>query len=100
VARVLHRLADAQRSYCDALTIALELDTPAERCAVLRRQGLLSLAQNRYREALDCWVQALALDQRPGHPARKELHDKVDALVAEQHLEEAYAEFSRQHGLS
>jgi tetratricopeptide (TPR) repeat protein len=100
VARVLHRFADAERCYRDAITIARELDTPAEVCAVLRRQGLLHLAQNRYREALDCWVQALALDQRLGHPARKDLQDKVDALVAEQHLEEAYAGFSKQHGLS
>src|SRR5438270_11890002 len=60
VARVLHRFADAERSYREALSIALELDTPAERCAVLRRQGLLNHAQKRYREALDCWVQALA----------------------------------------
>ncbi len=100
VARVLHRFADAERSYREALSIALELDSPAERCAVLRRQGLLSHAQKRYREALDCWVQALAVDQRLGHPARKDLEEKVDALVAEQHLEEAYAEFSKQHGLS
>jgi len=97
---VLHRFADAERSYREALSIALELDTPAERCAVLRRQGLLSHAQKRYREALDCWVQGLAVDQRLGHPARKDLEEKVDALIAEQHLEEAYAEFSKQHGLS
>ena len=96
---MLHRFADAEHCYRDAITIARELDTPAEVCAVLRRQGLLHLAQNRYREALDCWVQALALDQRLGHPARKDLQDKVDALVAQQHLEEAYAEFSKQHGL-
>jgi tetratricopeptide (TPR) repeat protein len=99
VARVLHRLADAERSYHRALTIAIELDTPAERCAVLRRLGLLRQFQQRYQEALDCWVQALALDQRLGHPARADMQARVETLVTEQHLEETYAALCNQHSL-
>ncbi|HLI87966.1 MAG TPA: tetratricopeptide repeat protein [Ktedonobacteraceae bacterium] len=100
VARVLQRLAEAERYYRDAAAIATQLDTPAELCAVLRRQGLLYQVQKKYAEALDCWVQALALDQRLGHPARVNLQEKVAALVAEQHLEDVYAQFCERHGVA
>jgi len=99
VYRVLQHFAEAERSYQDAFNIAVELDTPAERCAVLRRQGLLSSTQHQYLKSLEYWVQALALDQRLGHPSRKDLQDNVDALVAAQHLEEAYAELLKKYGL-
>jgi tetratricopeptide (TPR) repeat protein len=100
VARVMQHLADAERYYRQAAAIATRLDTPAEQCAVLRRQGLLYQMQKRYAEALDCWVQALALDQRLGHPARVGLQEKVAALVAEQHLDDVYAEFCERHGVA
>ncbi len=99
VARVLHRFVEAGRFYRDAATIATDLDTPAELCAVLRRRGLLYFLQEQYREALDCWVHALALDQRLGHPVRVDLQKKVDDLVIEQHLDEAYCELREQYGL-
>lgn len=99
VACVLHRFVEAGRFYRDAATIATDLDTPAELCAVLRRRGLLYFLQEQYREALDCWVHALALDQRLGHPVRVDLQKKVDDLVIEQHLDEAYCELREQYGL-
>ena len=99
VVQVFHRFTDAERYYHEAFTIAKELDTPSERCAVLRRQGSLRHSQGQYLKALDFWVQALALDQRLGHSARTYLQNKVDLLVAEQHLEEEYAELCKQHGL-
>jgi tetratricopeptide (TPR) repeat protein len=100
IARILQRYGEAERYYREAVRIAVELDTPAEHCAVLRRQGLLCHVQKKYREALDYWVQTLALDQRVGHPTRTELQQKVDVLVAEQHLEDAYVECCARHGLS
>lgn len=99
VMRTLHRFTDAERNYHEAVKIAMDLDTPAEQCAVLRRLGVLYLAQKKYRNALDSWVQALALDQRLGHPVRMEVQQKVETLVAEQHLEEAYCELCERYGL-
>ncbi len=99
VARALRRFQDAERYYHDAATIATQIDAPAERCAVLRRQGILCQEQGKYREALELWVQALALDQRLGHPARKYFQDRVDVLVAEHGLAEVYAELCKKHGL-
>ena len=100
VFRVLHHFAEAERCYQDAFKIAAALDTPAERCAVLRRQGLLSQIQHQYLSALEFWVQSLALDQRLGHSAREDLQASVDALVADQHLEKAYVELLKKHGLT
>ena len=99
VFRVLQHFAEAERCYQDAFKIAAALDTPAERCAVLRRQGLLSQIQHQYLSALEFWVQSLALDQRLGHSAREDLQASVDALVADQHLEKAYVELLKKHGL-
>ncbi len=99
VARVLHHYQEAERCYHEAATIATELDTPAERCAVLRRQGWLLHDQGKQREALDYWVHALALDQRLGHPTRQDLQQRVSTLVTQQHLEEVYAELCKRFGL-
>jgi tetratricopeptide (TPR) repeat protein len=99
VASILHRYAEAERSYQSAFSIASELDTPAERCAVLRRQGILSQKQQQYRDALAYWVQALALDLRQGHSAREDLQNRVDQLVREQNLDEIYEQLSKQNGL-
>ena len=99
IARTLRRFPEAERLYQNAITIAIELDTPAERCAVLRRLGMLSNQQQDYSKALDYWVQALALDQRLGHPARTYLQESVDTLVAKQHLEELYLELAKKYGL-
>jgi tetratricopeptide (TPR) repeat protein len=99
VARDMHRFEESERHYRDALAIATDLDTPSERCAALRRLGELYAMRGRYRETIDCWVHALALDLRLGHPARKDQQDKVDVLVAEHHLEEAFAESCKKYGL-
>jgi tetratricopeptide (TPR) repeat protein len=100
VASVLRHYAEAEHAYQSALNIAVGLDTPAERCAVLRRQGALSHVRQQYRDALEFWVQALALDQRLGHPARKDLQERVEALVQEQELDEIYGQLSNKYGLT
>ena len=55
--------------------------------------------RGRYRDTLDCWVHALALDVRLGHPARKEQQNKVGALVVKHHLQEVYSELCKKYGL-
>jgi hypothetical protein len=55
--------------------------------------------QEQYLEALQAWVEALAQDLRTGHPDREALQKKVTDLVAEHHLEEAYAELCRNYQL-
>jgi tetratricopeptide (TPR) repeat protein len=99
IARVFHQLTEAERYYHKALTIAIDLDTPAEHCAVLRRQGQIYEEQGKYHEALDHCVHALALDVRLGHPTRVYLQEKVCTLVAEHHLEDLYAELCKQYTL-
>ena len=67
---------------------------------MLHRQGDLYLLQGQYREALESWIQALALDHRMDHPERTSTEDKVKKLVQEQHLEETYTELCKRYGLS
>jgi tetratricopeptide (TPR) repeat protein len=99
VARIMHHVPEADRYYHEAATLASQLHTPAEQCAVLHRQGELYQNQGQYREALETWVQALALDQRMDHPERIAVEGKVEKLVAEQHLEEVYSELWKQYRL-
>ncbi len=99
VARALQQLDDAEHHYTTAFTIATELDTPTEQCAVLGRQGLLYQIQGRFPNALDSFVHALALDVRLGHPTRKELQLRVESMVKEHHLEEAYTTYCKQYNL-
>jgi tetratricopeptide (TPR) repeat protein len=99
VARAMHHYTEAEHFYSQALAIATNLDTPAERCAALHHQGELHAMQGQYREALVSWVEALAHDRRLGHPERNSIQDKVYTLVAEQHLEEAYAELCKQNNV-
>jgi hypothetical protein len=96
----LQHYAEAEHAYQSAFKIAVDVDTPADRCAVLRRQGALSHVRQQYRDALEFWVQALALDQRLGHPARKDLQERVEALVQEQELGEIYEQLSKKYGLT
>src|SRR5258708_2580819 len=96
VARAIRQFSEADRFYNQAVTIITNLDTPAERCAVLHHRGELRYLQGQYREALADWVQALTQDRRLGHPERQTLEDRINTLVAEQHLEEAYAELRKQ----
>jgi tetratricopeptide (TPR) repeat protein len=92
VAKLMEHFVEARRFYNDALAIAKNLDTPPELCAVLHRQGELSVLQGQYDSALQIWVEALAQDYRTDHPDREFLQKRVRDLVAEHHLEEAYAE--------
>jgi hypothetical protein len=94
----LRRFAEAERLYNQAATIAANLDTPAERCAILHRQGELYQMQGNYQEALVAWVQAFALDSRLGHPERELLRDKIEALVTEHSLQVGYADLCKQYG--
>jgi tetratricopeptide (TPR) repeat protein len=97
VSRVQHQFAEAERFYNEAATIAANLGTPAERCAILHRQGELYQNQGKYREALAAWIQAFAQDRRVGHPDREVLKKRIDALVAEHELQEVYAELCEQY---
>ncbi|GAC1566438.1 MAG: hypothetical protein NVS3B14_08710 [Ktedonobacteraceae bacterium] len=100
VARVTRQFGEAERCYNEAASIARRLDTPADRCAVLHRQGELHEMQGRYKEALTAWVEALFQDHRAGHPERAEHEARVASFVAEHNLEETYPELSQQYGLS
>lgn len=97
VARILHQFDEAERLYQEAAERAVQLDTPAEHCAVLRRLGLLYCAQEHYSRALECWVQALALDQRLGHPTRNELQKRVHQLMQEHSLQDCYEKLCERH---
>ncbi len=99
VARILRQFTQAQQYYLLALSIAEELEILAERCALLRRLGLLKMAVQDYSSALDYWMQALALDQRIGHPVRTTLQTQVVALVAEHALQESYQGLSERYSL-
>ena len=90
---------DAERFYDEAATIANNLNTPAERGAVLHRQGELYQKQGKYREALSTLVQAYVEDQRIGHPDREALKEKIDILVASYDLQEFYIELQEQYGI-
>jgi tetratricopeptide (TPR) repeat protein len=87
VARVLCQFAEAERIYLAALAIAEEVDVQAERCGLLYSLGLLRQAEQNYPAALDYWMQALARDQRIGHPVRTDLQSQITALVAEHSLQ-------------
>ncbi|HZU67924.1 MAG TPA: tetratricopeptide repeat protein [Ktedonobacteraceae bacterium] len=95
IARLMGDFAAAQHFYQEATDIANELNITPERCAILHRLGELYLAQQQYSEALSVWVEALALDRRIGHTDREALQKKVEALVAQEHLQEPYAELRR-----
>jgi tetratricopeptide (TPR) repeat protein len=99
VARALHQFAEAERCYDEAASIAAHLDTPAERCAILRRQGELYQVQGKYREALTAWVQAFVRDHRVGHPVRESLKERIDTLVTAYDLQDAFAELRKQYGM-
>jgi tetratricopeptide (TPR) repeat protein len=99
VARVLHRFAEAERFYDEAASIAAHLDTPAERCAILHRQGVLYQIQGKYREALAAWFQAFVQDRRVGHSDREALKERMDALVVVHNLQEDLAELRKQYGM-
>src|SRR5579875_1423933 len=92
IARLMGDFAAAHNFYQEAGHIANELSTTPEHCAVLHRLGELYVAQQQYPEALRVWLEALALDQRIGHPDREALQKKIEALVAQAHLQESYIE--------
>ncbi len=99
VARAAHHFSDAERQYARAFALALTLDTPAERSAVLYRQGHLHAAQAQYQQALESWAEALFQDHRADHPERLEHEARIADFVAQHHLEESYARLRNQYGL-
>ena len=99
VAHILQQFPAAEHFYQEAASIATELDTPTDRSDVLLSQGLLCEAQQNYQEAIDLWVQALALAQRTGYLPAFDLQQKVRALVTAQHLEEFYQASCARFGL-
>jgi tetratricopeptide (TPR) repeat protein len=94
VACIEHRLAEAEHFYNEAAKIAADLHTPAERCAILRRQGELYRNQGKYQEALTTWVHAYAEDLRQGHTDRESLKEKIEELVKSQGLQKFYEELT------
>ena len=100
VEQALRHFDAANRYYQYATSIANDLDTPAERAALLQRQGTLYATQKQYSDALDVWVQALAYEQRLGHFAHTDLQEKVHSLVSEQHLEVAFKESCERFGVA
>src|SRR5258708_13289264 len=95
----MRQYSEAERFYNQAAAIATNLDTPAERCAILHHQGELHSIQGQYHEALAAWVQALAQDRRLGHPEREGLQEKINSLVTEQHLQQVSAELCNKHAM-
>jgi hypothetical protein len=87
------------RFYNEAATIVADLGTPAERGAILHRQGELYQNQGKYSEALSTLVKAYADDQRIGHPDRETLKAKIDTLVVRNELQEVYAELCEKYGI-
>lgn len=60
---------------------------------------MLLYEQKKYQEALQVWVQALALDQRLGRPIHQPTVRHITALVGECHLEKDYATLKEQYSL-
>ncbi|GCE46529.1 NB-ARC domain-containing protein [Thermosporothrix hazakensis] len=94
VARILHRFTEAKRLYQEAQ------DVVTERWTVLLRLGLLAIAQQQYEAALECWVEALVLDRRVGHPERADLQHQIERIVAEHALQDIYTSLCRKYELS
>ena len=80
VAAALHQFEDAERFYQEALAIFLDIDTCAEQALLLYRLGMLYESQQKYREALDVWAQALALSRYLEDPTLSDLQKKVEHL--------------------
>lgn len=99
VARVWRRLAEAEAYYDDAEHLSSALNIPVEQCMLLRSRGMLLYEQKKYQEALQVWVQALALDQRLGRPIHQPTVRHITALVGECHLEKDYATLKEQYSL-
>ncbi len=99
VARLTRHFSEAERYYSQANEIVQELDTPAERSAILYRQGELRAIMGQNQQALESWAVALFQDHRADHPERKQHEAKIAAFVAEHHLETSYAELRKQYGL-
>lgn len=100
VAFVLRRYVEAECYDREALTIASALDVPAEYYLALCQLGWLYVARCQYAKGLDLLVQALATGQFSDHLLSHDLPEKVQQLVAEQHLEDSYAVLCEQYGLT
>jgi ATP-dependent transcriptional regulator len=90
VALVLRQQQGAARYYRDALHIFMQLALPNEQAILLERQGSVQESLQLYQEALQTWMQALNLDAHLPLPQQQRLQERVDTLVAERHLEDAY----------
>ncbi|GCE16951.1 tetratricopeptide repeat protein [Dictyobacter kobayashii] len=90
VAVVLSQFADAERYYREAERLLRDIPLDRERFNVLYRLGIVYQTRQRYQDALDVWVQALTLRLEDTSDLHAEVQDKIQALVAEQHLEAEY----------
>ncbi|WP_201363866.1 tetratricopeptide repeat protein [Dictyobacter formicarum] len=90
VAAVLRQFAESERYYREAERLLAGFSLKRERLNILFHLGTLYQTQQRYQEALDVWVQALTVGVEESSALYRKVQDKVQALVAEQHLEAEY----------
>jgi tetratricopeptide (TPR) repeat protein len=90
VAHYFQRYDEAERYYHDAMVIMVDIGALAEQCEILLRQGILQMQRLAYSNALEYLAQANELAQELLLPIRVDVQQRLDRLVAEQHLEEAY----------
>ncbi|GCE03247.1 hypothetical protein KDAU_05760 [Dictyobacter aurantiacus] len=90
VAAVLRQFTDAERHYHEAERLLSGFSLNRERLNILYQLGMLYQTQQRYQEALDTWVQALVVGVEESSTLYRDIQDKVQALVADQHLEAEY----------
>ena len=95
VCQQMHQFSEAERYYRDAFALARELQLPLEQVQTLYLLGEVALACEHYSDALDWWMQALALDA--DNATVPNVRQRVEALVAEQHLEERYNALCEQY---
>ncbi|HTI14834.1 MAG TPA: tetratricopeptide repeat protein [Dictyobacter sp.] len=98
IAQLESKLAESMRYYRDAGRIFAALTLSYEQGAVLFLLGQVYVRAQKYREALDTWVRALALDL--DYDVRSDLQEQLDILVNSQHLEAFYEQSREQSGLA
>ncbi len=98
VCQQMHQFSDAERYYSDACALARELPLPLEQVQALYQLGEVAVACERYSDALDWWMQALALDV--DNATLPNVRQRVESLVAAQHLEERYNALCTQYHMT
>jgi tetratricopeptide (TPR) repeat protein len=90
VALHLQQYDEAERYYHDAMVIMVDIGALSEQCEILQRLVTLHLQRDAYRKALESLAQAHELAQDLLLPISADIEQRLNTLVAEQHLEEVY----------